>query len=188
MSSFYTQEELNEMNFKSLGNNVLISRKCSIYSPEKISIGSNVRIDDFCIISGNITLGNYVHIAAFCAFFGSSGITLEDFVGTSSRVTIYSDSDDYSGSYLTNPTVDIKYKNIISGQVTLKKHTIIGASCVILPGVTINEGASVGSMSLVNKDVNSWSIYTGIPAKRMKERKKDLLSLEKQMIAGSNIN
>ncbi len=181
MNSFHTQEELNNMNFKSLGSNVLISKKCSIYSPEKISIGNNVRIDDFCLLSGNITLGNYIHIAAYCALFGSSGITFEDFAGTSSRVTIYSDSDDYSGLYLTNPTVDNKYKNTIGGPVTLKRHVIIGASCVILPGVTIAEGTSVGSMSLISKSTLEWSIYAGIPAKKIKERSQDLLELEQKI-------
>ena len=67
MNSFYTDSELKEIGFKSVGSNILLSRKASIYSPEKISIGNNVRIDDFCILSGNITIGNYCRIAAYCA-------------------------------------------------------------------------------------------------------------------------
>ena len=62
MNSFYSDEELKKIRFKSLGENVLISKKASIYSPEKIIIGNNVRIDDFCILSGNIQIGNHVHI------------------------------------------------------------------------------------------------------------------------------
>ena len=60
---FYTKEELNEMGFKSIGENVLISDKASIYGVKNIEVGSNVRIDDFCIISageGGIKIGNYV--------------------------------------------------------------------------------------------------------------------------------
>ena len=78
-TSFYSPEELKEIDFKSVGENVLISRKVSIYSPQKISIGNNVRIDDFCILSGNITLGNYCRIAAYCALYGSHGIIMEDY-------------------------------------------------------------------------------------------------------------
>lgn len=48
---FYSREQLEKIGFKSLGKNVLISDKSSIYSPENISIGNNVRIDDFCILS-----------------------------------------------------------------------------------------------------------------------------------------
>ena len=80
MSSFYSQEELRELGLKRYGENVLISRKSSIYQADKISIGSNVRIDDFCILSGEIEIGNYVHIAAYTSLFaGDAGIRMEDF-------------------------------------------------------------------------------------------------------------
>ena len=89
MNSYYTKEELNEIGFASVGENVLISRKTSIYSPHKIFIGNNVRIDDFCILSGKITLGNYIHIAAYVALFaGNAGIDIYDFSGISSKSTV----------------------------------------------------------------------------------------------------
>ena len=77
MSSFYSVDELNTLGLKSFGENVLISRKCSIYSPEKISIGNNVRIDDFCILSGNISLGSHIHISAYSALYGTKGIIMD---------------------------------------------------------------------------------------------------------------
>lgn len=182
MNSFYNREELKNIGFKSIGQNVLLSKKTSIYSPEKISIGNNVRIDDFCILSGDITLGDYIHIAAYCALFGSSGIELKDFSALSSRVTIYSSSDDYTGICLTNPTVPLKYKKLIEGKVTLEKHVIVGASSVILPNVTLNEGSSIGAMTLVTKNTREWTINVGIPAKEIKERKRDLLKLEQEFL------
>jgi galactoside O-acetyltransferase len=63
-SNFYDESELKELGLKSFGRNVLISRKCSIYGGENMAFGNNVRIDDFCILSGEITIGNYCHIAA----------------------------------------------------------------------------------------------------------------------------
>ena len=179
MNSFYNIEELNEIGFKSVGRNVQISKKTSFYSPEQISIGNNVRIDDFCILSGKIILGNFIHIAAYSSLYaGNAGIFMGDFTGISSRVSIYSTSDDYSGEFLTNPTVPLKYKNIISGMVVLEKHVIVGAGSVILPNVTLKEGSSVGAMSLITKNTKEWIIYAGIPAKELKERKKELLKLE----------
>ncbi|WP_206521858.1 acyltransferase [Thermotoga sp. Ku-13t] len=170
------------MGFKSVGKNVLISRKASIYRPELIEIGDNVRIDDFCIVSGKIKLGSFIHIAAGCFLFaGEAGITMEDFSGLSARVCVYAVSDDYSGQYMTNPMVPMKFRNVISGHVLIKKHVIVGAGSIILPGVTIGTGAAVGSLSLVNKDVPDWTIVAGIPAKPLKERKKDLLELERQL-------
>lgn len=178
-TSFYTPEELQSIGFKSVGKNVLISRKASIYRPELIEIGNNVRIDDFCILSGKITLGNFIHIAAGCYLFaGDAGITMENFTCVSGRVCVYAISDDYSGQYMTNPMVPMKFRNVISGHVLIKKHAL---GSIILPGVTIGTGAAVGSLSLVNKDVPDWTIVVGIPAKPLKERKRDLLELERRL-------
>ena len=172
MNSFYSIDELKEIGFKEIGDNVLISRKSSIYGAKNISIGNNVRIDDFSILSGNISIGNYVHIAA--------GVMI--FVGVSSRTAIYAVTDDYSGDALTNPMVPDEYRNIIGGKVILKKHALIGTGCTILPNVTVGEGASVGSMSLINKNIEDFTINVGIPAKFIKKRNNKMLLLEKQLI------
>lgn len=111
MNSFYSQEELSEIGLKSYGINVLLSKKVSIYGASNIFLGSNVRIDDFCILSGKITIGNYVHIASHAALYGAnSGITMEDFSTLSSRVAVYGISDDYLGVSMTNPMIPKEYK------------------------------------------------------------------------------
>lgn len=182
-TSFYTEEELKTLGLKSYGRNVMISKKVSIYGAENISIGNNVRIDDFCILSGKIRIGSFVHIAAYSALYGGNvGIEMNDFSGLSSRVIIYTESDDYSGNYLTNPTIPDKYLNIIKGKVILNKHVIIGTSSTILPAVIIDEGVAVGAMSLVNKSLDEWGIYAGSPCRKIKDRSKKLLELEKEMI------
>lgn len=183
MVSFYSEEELQAIGFRSVGKNVKLSRKVSIYTPEKISIGDNTRIDDFCILTGNLRIGNYVHIAASCLLFGGNdGIVFEDYTGLSSRSAIYAESDDYSGDFFTNPTVPNEYRHIVGGGVIIKKHGIIGSGCTILPNVIIGEGAAVGSMSLVNKSLEDWSVNAGIPCKKMKERKRGCLQLEEQFV------
>lgn len=181
MNSFYSEEELKEIGFRSYGKNVYISRKCSIYGAEKIDIGNHVRIDDFCILSGNIFLGDYIHIAAYTALYGGeSGIIIHDYANVSSRVSIYSISDDYSGESMSNPMIPEEYKKVVSKRVKIGKHTIIGTSSVIMPGVKLAEGGAFGAFSFVNSDTEPWSIYVGIPCKKIKNRRKDLLELEKQ--------
>ena len=177
MTSFYTEKELLELGLKSIGKNVLISRKCSIYSPEKTTIGDNVRIDDFCILSGEITLGSYIHISAYCAMYGAFGVEMEDYTGLSPRCTVFSASDDFSGDYLISPMADKSKTNVTGGKVLIKRYSQIGAGCIILPCVTIEEGIAVGAMSLVNKNLGEWGIYAGTPAKKIKDRKKGLLNL-----------
>lgn len=183
MNSFYSIDELVKIGIKKLGNNVLISRKASIYGAENIEIGDNVRIDDFCILSGNIKIGNYVHIAAYCGMFGGdAGIFLDDFSGLSSRTVVYAASDDYSGEFLTNPTVDDKYRNVICKPVKVGKHVVVGTGSTILPGVNIGDGSSVGACSLIVKDCEENSIYVGVPAKKLKERSKRVFELEKDFL------
>jgi len=178
VQSYLDDEELASLGLASYGRNVKISRKTSIYGPENMVMGDNVRVDDFCILTGRIVLGNCVHIAAYSAIFGRNGVTMEDYSGISARVTIYSVSDDYSGQTMTNPTVPDQFKTEVGGEVILKKHSIVGAGCVILPSVTIGEGAAIGSMSLVAKNIEPWSLNVGIPAKRIKDREREVLSME----------
>lgn len=176
MNSFYSKEELQTLGLKHYGKDVLISRKCSIYSPENIALGSHTRIDDFCILSGTITIGNHVHVAAYSALYGGDkGIVIDDYANISSRVSIYSISDDYSGETMTNPTIPDAYKNVQSEKVTIEKHVIIGATSVVLPGVTLAEGSAFGSFSLINESSKPWSINVGIPCKYIKPRSQNLL-------------
>jgi dTDP-4-amino-4,6-dideoxy-D-glucose acyltransferase len=186
-NSFYTEAELTKMKFKSVGENVLISKLSQFYNPSTISIGSNVRIDDFCILSGEVSIGSFVHIAAFCALYGSGGITICDFGGLSSRVTIFTSSDDYMGNALTNPCIPMEYRKIESGIFEMKKHSLIGAGSVVLPNSTLGEGAVVGALSLARGKIKEWSIYAGIPAEFMKERKRETISsFEEEMLGVGN--
>lgn len=178
---YYTREELEQMGFKSLGENVLIDRRTPIDKPYKISIGNNVRIGSFCILAGDITIGDYVHIASYSGLFGSGGIILEDFSGISSYGKIITSSSDYSGEFLANPTVPVEYRKDTTKQVVLKKHSIMGSGALILPGGNLATGAVLGAMSMLQKNTEDFKIYFGIPAKKIKSRKTNILELEKQL-------
>jgi acetyltransferase-like isoleucine patch superfamily enzyme len=182
----YSEQELVAIGFKSLGANALISRNTCIYTPEKISIGDNVRIDDFSFLLGEITFGNQIHVAPYCLLMGAYGIVIEDFAGISSRTSIYSATDDFGGDVLTGPTIGDEYKNVTGGPVIIKKHVIIGATTVILPDLTLGEGVSVGAHSLVTKSLAPWGIYFGCPVKRIKDREQGLLELEKKFLASKS--
>ena len=187
--SFYDENELREMGFKSLGTGVKLSRKASYYNTANISIGDYTRIDDFCVLSageGGIEIGRNVHIAVFCLLIGQSRITMGDFSGLSSRVAIYSSNDDYSGESMTNPTVSDKYAKRSSAPVAIGRHAIVGCGVIILPGVTIGEGASIGALSLVLKNCEPFKIYFGVPAKYLKDRSRELLEVEKQFLLDGN--
>lgn len=183
--SYYTVEELMTLGLANFGEDVRISKKASIYNPTRISIGNHVRIDDFCVLSageGGIEIGDYVHIAVYSSLIGAGKITINNFCNLSSRVSIYSSNDDYSGEFLTNPTVPKVFTNVKHADVFFGRHVIVGAGSVVLPGVILEEGVAIGSLSLVSKSCETFGIYSGIPVRRIKERKRDLLKIESHLL------
>lgn len=181
--AFLSREQMLSMGFKFLGKNVCISDRAAIYNADQIHVGDNSRIDDFCVVSGKVSVGRNVHIAVFCNVAGGSeGITLEDFSGLAYGCHVFSQSDDYSGRTLTNPTVPTKYKQEVRKAVHIGRHCIVGTSSLIFPGVTLGEGCSVGAMSMVTKSTMAWSVYAGVPARKLMDRKQDLLALERDYL------
>jgi dTDP-4-amino-4,6-dideoxy-D-glucose acyltransferase len=169
-----------------IGTNVSIHPSAILFNPEKLYLGSNVRIDCFCVLSAGeegIHIGDHVHLAAGAYIFGSGGkVVMEDFSGLSSHVAIYTASDDYSEGYLTNPTVPEKYKKVARGPVVLRKHVIIGSGSVLMPGVELGIGAAVGALSFVYKNVREFQIVTGNPIRVVGTRGQRLLELEKEFL------
>lgn len=184
-----SEEDIHSMGFCSVGKHAQISDKASFYGINRISIGDHVRIDDFCVLSagiGGIQIGNYIHISIGASLIGAGKITLCDYTGVSSRSSIYSSNDDYSGAAMTNPTLPSSFTHVHSADVYLHKHVIVGSGSIILPGVILEEGVAVGALSLVNKSCSAFGIYSGNPAKRIKDRKRDLLELEKAFVDSLN--
>lgn len=178
-NSYLSRDELEKMNFKRIGQDVMISERAVFYSTENIEIGNHVRIDDFCFLSGGsgICIGDYVHIAAYSALYGKHGIVIEDYVNISGRVSIYSTSDDYSGEFMTGPLVEQQYINDIGKKVIVEKYVIIGTGSVLLPGAVLRQGVAVGAMSLVKKELRPYGIYAGIPVRYIKERSRKMLNI-----------
>ena len=183
--AFFRQSELLKLGFKKLGSNVKISDKSSIYNPEQISLGDNSRIDDFCVVSGNVTLGRNVHIAVFCNVAGGEkGIVFEDFSGLAYGCHVFSQSDDYSGETMTNPTVPDEYKSEKKERIVIGRHVILGTQSIVFPGVTLAEGSASGAGTVITQDTEAWSLYVGNPAKKIKDRSRRLLALERQYLQG----
>src|ERR1700760_4625998 len=134
--STLSRATLVDMGFASVGDNVRISDRASFYGTSRIVLGDCVRIDDFCVLSagrGGISIGHNVHVAIYSSMIGAGKISLEDFSNISSRVSIYSSSDDFSGETMTNPTVPDEFKKVLNADVYIGKHVIVGCGSVILP-------------------------------------------------------
>jgi len=166
-----------------IGKNCNISPRASFYNEEAVELGDNVRIDDFAVISGGkgIKIGSCVHISAHCSLFGGGEIILNDFVTLAPCVQLFSQSDDYSGRSIAGPHVPMEYKPYFSsGRILLRRHVLVGCHSVIMPGVDVGIGTSFGAFSFVTGDCQEWSIYAGIPAKRIGDRSNEIMQLEKK--------
>ncbi len=185
-SNFYTEEELANIGFLHVGKNVKISKLASIYKHENMSIGDNVRIEDFCIINGNVRIGNNVTICSFCLLDGYAGITIDDDVTLAAKVSIHSGTDDYSGKSLFGTYIPSKYrKHHISAEVKIKSHCLIGDSSIIMPGLVLEEGTAIGANSFLKESTTPWGIYAGTPACRIRERSRDLIGHYQLFIEGN---
>ncbi len=186
ISGFLGVDELAAMGFAALGDGVRIDRTARFYGAERISIGSNVRIDAYSVLpagAGGISIGNHVHIAVYVFLTGAQRIELHDFSGLSGRVSIYSSNDDYLGDALTGPTIPDELRKVFSAPVIVGRHVVVGAGSVILPGVTLSEGACVGALSLVKNHVPAFAIVAGKEMRVVRQRKRDFLELERRLLA-----
>jgi acetyltransferase-like isoleucine patch superfamily enzyme len=171
-------DEVREM-FDEVGENVLVSTRAVFYEPEKMRIGDHSRIDDFCLLSGRVTIGRNVHLAAFTHVAGGmTGVVFGDFAGTAYGCHVLTQSDDYSGTSLTNPTVPQRFKRETFQAVTVGRHAILGTGTIILPGCDVGDGVSTGAGTVVTKPLEEWTIYVGQPARAIGPRSKQLLQLE----------
>ncbi|MDO7253943.1 acyltransferase [Helicobacter cappadocius] len=187
MDSFYTTQELQKLGFKSLGEDILLSKKASIYGAQNISIGNNVRIDDFVILSGHINIKSHIHIGAGSILMAKEeGIYLDDFSAMSVQCKILGSSDDFSGNALVGPCIPAEYRKITTKPIRLEKFSLLGCGSTILPGGSLAEGVSVGASSLIMRPTEAWGVYFGIPAKRISKRNKNILDLHEQFLASSN--
>lgn len=176
---YFSENELFKKGI-TFGSNVFVHRSV-IFFGNNVELGHDVRIDCFSLITSDekVKIGNNVHLAPGVYIFGTAGVEIGSYCGISSRCVIYSTSDDYSGGYMTNPTLPNEFRNVKAAAVRLNKHVIIGSGSVIMPGVTINAGASIGALSYVNKNIPEYMIVSGNPLRKIGYRNKSKLkSLE----------
>lgn len=174
---YLSRDELEALGLAECGRHVFISRQAVISFPANVRIGNMVRIDAFTSLSGNksIEIGDHVHLGTGVAIHASAPVRIGNYSGLSAGVKLFTTDDDYSGMFLTGPTIPPEFTQIRTGAVTLEEHCVVGANSVILSGVTLGEGVAVGALSLVKDDLPAWGIYGGVPARQLGPRSRELL-------------
>ena len=134
-----------------------------------VTVGAFSQLDDFAFLNvgKRCHIGRFVHIASFVSVIGGGEFSIDDFSGLSAGCRIVTGTDDYLGPFLTNPTVPPEFTNATTSHVTIERHVIVGTNAVILPGVTVGEGAAIGACAVVRRDVPPWGVYAGEPLRRI---------------------
>ncbi|MCE3046674.1 acyltransferase [Helicobacter kayseriensis] len=183
---FYSHKELQQIGFASIGKNVLLSRLAKIYGASKISLGNNVRIDDFVILSGKIEIGNFVHIGAFSSITGgNSGVIVGDFCNMSSYCKIFAVSDNFFEGYLAGSCIPANFRKLRDAQVVLERFNNFGSHSLALPESYFPTGSSLGPMSVnLGKKFEEWGYYLGNPARKLSLiDQNQVLKLEKEFLS-----
>ena len=132
---------------KHMGKDVYMMKGCQIMSPQKVSIGNNVFINEYTKIGGqnNVTIGDYALIGY--------------------NVTIVTANYKYQDT-----SIPIQKQGFYGSAIEIGEDVWLGANVVVLPGVKIGKGSIVGANAVVTRDVKPYSIVGGIPAKFIKFR------------------
>jgi galactoside O-acetyltransferase len=164
---------------KSVGIDVLISQNVEIKRPALVTIGNHVAIDSGFYITTGAEIGDYIHIAPYvCVIGGQKGfLKMGHFTNISVGGRIICGSDEFMGEGLISaPGLPDEFRdNLIISPVVFEKFVNTGANVTILPGITLAEGSVIGACSLVTKNTEPWTIYTGVPARPYKMREKEKL-------------
>jgi len=153
MATFFVHDSSFVDNKVEIGNNTKIWHFSHILSGSKI--GTNCSFGQNCVVGPNVTIGNGVKVQNNISIY--EGVEIEDdvFLGPSMVFT-----------NVTNPRAFIVRKDEFKNTL-LKKGCSVGANVTVVCGVTIGEYALIGSGAVVNRDVKSYALMVGIPAKQI---------------------
>tara|TARA_B100000902_G_C27138343_1_gene827267 strand:+ start:342 stop:932 length:591 start_codon:yes stop_codon:yes gene_type:complete len=144
-----------------IDSNVKIGKNTKIWHwshlCKNVLIGNNVTIGQNVFIGENVRIGSNVKIQNNVSIF--EGVELENFVFCGPGVT-------FTNVLFPRSEFPVKNKSKEYTKTLVKKSVTIGANSTIICGNTINSYAFIGAGSVVTKDVESYSLVAGVPAKQ----------------------
>ena len=187
-SRYLNETELRAAGMASVGQNVQVSEHATLVGIENMRLGNNIRVDSHVVIlsrRGPLHIGNNVHLEPSSSIVSHNGVTIGNYCTVSHGVRLFTASADYSGRWFTNAFPDPSFQQPKEGPITIEDRVIIGGNSVVMPGVTVGEGAAVGALSFIRKSVDGWRIYGGNPLRDLGPRSRDILEIAAKIEQGS---
>jgi acetyltransferase-like isoleucine patch superfamily enzyme len=171
---------MKERKFKKIGIENQIFDLAQIIKPEVIEIGDYCKIDDFTFIYGGegITIGNHVHMGSFSSVIGGGRLTIGDNAGISQGVRIVTGTNEYKLRKRCSAASKVEEQGFYHGHVQIKNDVVIFSNSVVMPDMIIGEGAVIGALSFVNKNIEPWSVNVGTPCRKIGVRPRLMENLE----------
>ena len=169
--SFCTDIEISNPKNVTIGDSCNIGRYCLFEAGASIILEDKIVLEDRVIVksgkgpNGRIKIGSDSYIGPNSYLDGVGGIYIGSNVLISPNCKLISTQHNFQ-----DPKVTINKQGRELSKVVIEDDVWIGANSVILPGITIHKGAVVGAGSVVTKDVKSYEVVVGNPAKKIKER------------------
>lgn len=154
---------------RSVGTGVVIEEGVRIFHPETISLGNQVYIGHETMLKGyykgHMEIGSGSWIGQRCFFHSAGGLRIGENVGIAPEVKILTSVHDFNSARRPVMEYPLKFE-----PVEIKSGVDVGVGSIILPGVTVGEGAVIGAGSVVTKDVPSYEVWAGVPARKLRDR------------------
>lgn len=119
----------------------------------------------FCPSPEGIRIGSNINISQNCHIGGQGGVTIGNFVMIGPNSVIASSNHGFSRG-----DIPMVRQKPVPSPITIEDDVWLGANVVVLPGVTIRQGAIVGSGAVVSEDVPAYAIVVGNPARIIRKR------------------
>ena len=155
-----------------LGEGALIFPGAKIIHPERLALGEHSTIDDFVFLNCGLgaRLGRYVHVACHVSVVGGGELEVGDYGVIATGARVLTGTDTFAGGARMSTHLPDELRSVRVAKVTLGRDAFVGANAVVMPGVSIGEGAVAGAGAVVTTDLEPWMVYTGCPARPQAER------------------
>ena len=154
---------------KLFGRKYFIHKTVTIWNKKNLILKNNAQIYEYVIIrarENDVIVGQNTQIGPFCVILVGDGVEIGDNVLIGPHCVFAAGQHNYK--QLEQPMIEAG--GISKGKIRVGNDVWIGANTTIIDGVTVGDGAVIGANSFVNKDVESFGIYAGAPAKKIANR------------------
>lgn len=151
---------------------VALFEQVLILQAERVELAAGVRIDSFGKIEGGrgVHIGACAHIGAFCSInIGGGEVWIGEHVGIGSGARILGGSN-MPGTLSMSAASPADMQHVTRKVTHIGRYAFVASNAVVMPGVTLGEGAVLGAGGVATKDIPAWEIWGGVPARYIKDR------------------